>query len=85
VNDSIAWHRHSERLAERLAAQGVPHLNLLLPWATHAFDFNLRGPGGQLTRYALAWYLARVTEPKGTKTQDLDTELRGSRQENNEA
>lgn len=85
VNDSIAWHRHSERLAERLAAQGVPHLNLLLPWATHAFDFNLRGPGGQLTRYALAWYLARVTEPKGTKTQDLDTELRGSRQENKEA
>lgn len=67
VNDSIAWHRHSERLAERLAAHGVPHLNLLLPWATHAFDFNLRGPGGQLTRYALAWYLARVTEPKGAK------------------
>jgi acetyl esterase/lipase len=67
VNDSIAWHRHSERLAERLAANGVPHLNLLLPWATHAFDFNLRGPGGQLTRYALAWYLAKVTEPKGTK------------------
>ena len=67
VNDSIAWHRHSERLAERLAANGVPHLNLLLPWATHAFDFNLRGPGGQLTRYALAWYLARVTEPAGIK------------------
>ena len=61
VNDSIAWHRHSERLAGRLAAEGVPHLNLLLPWATHAFDFNLRGPGGQLTRYALDWYLARVT------------------------
>jgi acetyl esterase/lipase len=61
VNDSIAWHRHSERLAGRLADEGVPHLNLLLPWATHAFDFNLRGPAGQLTRYALDWYLARVT------------------------
>ncbi|MFM1749799.1 MAG: hypothetical protein RLZZ188_3465, partial [Verrucomicrobiota bacterium] len=57
----IAWHRHSERLAGRLADEGVPHLNLLLPWATHAFDFNLRGPAGQLTRYALDWYLARVT------------------------
>ncbi|MFM9032121.1 MAG: alpha/beta hydrolase, partial [Opitutaceae bacterium] len=68
VNDSIAWHRHSERLAERLAAHGVPHLNLLLPWATHAFDFNLSGPGGQLTRYALAWYLARVMEPEVNKT-----------------
>jgi acetyl esterase/lipase len=73
VNDSIAWHRHSERLAERLAANGVPHLNLLLPWATHAFDFNLRGPGGQLTRYALAWYLARVTEPKVNQTAPRQT------------
>ena len=62
-NDSIAWHRHSDRLAERLALHGVPHVTVLLPWATHAFDFNLRGPGGQLARYALAWYLARVTDP----------------------
>ena len=41
----------------------MPHVTVLLPWATHAFDFNLRGPGGQLARYALAWYLARVTDP----------------------
>jgi hypothetical protein len=32
-----------------------------LPWATHAFDFNLHGPGGQLTRFALEWFLAGVT------------------------
>lgn len=59
--DTLVWHRHSERLATRLAEHGVPHAFVSLPWATHAFEANLRGPGGQLTTYALEWFLAAVT------------------------
>jgi acetyl esterase/lipase len=59
--DAVSWYRHSERLAVRLAEQGVPHAYVALPWATHAFEYNLNGPGGQLTRFALDWFLAGVT------------------------
>ena len=59
--DALTWHRHSERLAARLAEFGVPHAFVSLPWATHAFEFNLNGPGGQLTTYAVEWFLAAVT------------------------
>lgn len=59
--DTLVWHRHSERLAEGLRAQGVPHLFLSLPWAVHAVEYNPAGPAGQLTGYALEAFLARVT------------------------
>ncbi len=58
--DTLVWHRQSERLAERLAACGVPHYFLDLPWATHAFDYTLRGPGGWVWCYTLEWYLKAV-------------------------
>lgn len=61
--DALVWYRHSERLDAKLAEHGVPRLHVAMPWATHAFDYNLHGPGGQLTTFALAWYLARVTGP----------------------
>ena len=60
-NDSIAWHLHSGRLDERLGTAGVPRCYVALPWATHAFDFNLHGPGGQLSTFAVDWFLDRVT------------------------
>jgi acetyl esterase/lipase len=50
------------RLDARLAEQGVPHVFVSLPWATHAFEYNLSGPGGQLTRYSVEWFLAAVTK-----------------------
>lgn len=59
--DELVWVRHSARLAERLTAEKVPNLFLELPWATHAFDFNLDGPGGQIGMYALLHFLAAVT------------------------
>ncbi len=59
--DPVAWYRHSVRLEARLAEAGVPHAFVQMPWATHAFDFNLHGPGGQLTTYAVEWFLAGVT------------------------
>jgi acetyl esterase/lipase len=61
VLDTLAWYRHSERLAARLAELGVPHTYLRLPWATHGFDFNPDGPGGQLADHAINRFLAEVT------------------------
>lgn len=59
--DTLVWHRQSERLDAKLAEAGVPHAFVSLPWATHAFEFNLSGPGGQLTRFSVEWFLAAVT------------------------
>jgi acetyl esterase/lipase len=61
-NDALVWHRHSVRLDARLAEAGVPHAFVSLPWAGHALDFNRHGPGGQLTAFALEWFLERVTK-----------------------
>lgn len=60
-NDALVWYRHSERLEAKLREAGVPCLHVALPWATHAFEYNLHGPGGQLTTYALEGFLAAVT------------------------
>ncbi len=56
--DTLVWHRQSERLAARLSEAGIPNLLVSLPWATHALEFNLSGPSGQLTRFAISWFLA---------------------------
>ena len=45
--DKLVWHRQSERLEARLRDLKVPATFSSLPWATHGFDFNLAGPGGQ--------------------------------------
>jgi acetyl esterase/lipase len=59
--DSLVWHRQSERLHERLDQLGVPNVFISLPWATHAFDFNPHGPGGQLSEFAIDEFLRRTT------------------------
>ena len=61
VLDTLSWDHHSERLDARLAELHVPHYYLRLPWATHGFDFNPDGPGGQLADYAIDRFLAVVT------------------------
>lgn len=58
--DDMVQLAHSERLAGRLEELSVPHLLVRLPWATHGFDHNLRGPGGQLSTYAVESFLAAV-------------------------
>ncbi len=60
--DTLVWYRQSERLAKRLADAGVPHVLVTLPWATHAVEYHLTGPSGQLSAYALEWFLAAVTK-----------------------
>lgn len=60
THDTLAWYRHSERLTARLGELKVPHYYLRLPWATHGFDFNRDGPGGQLADYAIDRFLNSV-------------------------
>lgn len=66
--DTLVWHRHSERLAKKLSEAGVPHYYLSLPWATHGFDFNADGPGGQLADYAIMHFLDAVTSRRAGAT-----------------
>jgi acetyl esterase/lipase len=58
--DEVVSARQSDRLTARLREAGVPHLNLSVPWATHAFDYFLRGPGGQISIYAVEYFLKSV-------------------------
>lgn len=59
AKDTLVWVRQSQRYAERLEGAGARHFYLELPWATHGFEFNRNGPGGQLALYALEQFLAR--------------------------
>lgn len=61
--DEMVWVKHDEVLSDRLQAAGRPHFFLRLPWATHGFDYNFNGPGGQLSTYAVERFLAAVTAP----------------------
>ena len=60
--DTLVWNRQSERLDQKLGEAGVAHAFVSLPWATHAIEYNLNGPGGQLTTFAVEWFLAAVTK-----------------------
>jgi acetyl esterase/lipase len=60
--DVNVFHRQAELLAERLAAAGVPHALVSLPWAAHAFDLvGFDTPGGQIATYAVEWFVDAVT------------------------
>ena len=62
--DELVWIENSRRLRDRLQQLHRPAYLLELPWATHGFDANPQGPGGQLEGYAMRWFLAAVlTEP----------------------
>lgn len=61
TNDELVWQKQSSRLAERLAQNGVKHVYLELPWATHAFDHNDNGPGGQIALWAIERFVRNVT------------------------
>jgi len=53
AHDELVWCRQSERFDENLRDETVKHVFLKLPWATHAFDHNLNGPGGQTALWAV--------------------------------
>jgi acetyl esterase/lipase len=51
----------STRLEERLRQEGVRHMFVELPWATHACDKSFDGPCGQIVLYAVERFLDAVT------------------------
>ncbi len=61
-NDVLVSPIHSNKLNAKLQQFGIPHFLLKLPWATHGFDYNLRGPGGQLSTYAVETFLNTITQ-----------------------
>ncbi|MGZ3764944.1 MAG: alpha/beta hydrolase fold domain-containing protein [Mucilaginibacter sp.] len=61
TNDVLVSDEHSRRLNAKLQKNGIKHYWLVLPWATHGFDFNLNGPGGQLSTYCVEQFLNTVT------------------------
>jgi acetyl esterase/lipase len=58
--DSLTWYKHSRRLVDAFNAAGGRAVYIELPWATHAFDFNLNGPGGQVATAAVDIFLKGV-------------------------
>ncbi len=78
--DELVWFRQSARLAERLSANGVPHLLLDLPWATHACDHNFDGPSGQIVTWVVERFLNYVLTERGPFAEVAETgaEMRGS-------
>lgn len=66
-NDPLVSPRHGNRLAKKLDAYHIPHFALYLPWATHAFDYTLNGPGGQLSTWAVKQFLLVVNKKGGNK------------------
>jgi acetyl esterase/lipase len=60
--DTFVWPSESQRLAGKLASLDVPHALVSLPWATHACEPEANSPAGQITSYALQWFLAAVTQ-----------------------
>jgi len=60
LRDELVWPVHAERLSARLALARRPFYFLKLPWATHGFDIHLNGPSGQLSLYAIEYFLAAV-------------------------
>ncbi|RYZ94441.1 MAG: alpha/beta hydrolase, partial [Sphingobacteriaceae bacterium] len=61
-NDVLVAYEHSRRLDEKLKQNGIKHYWLKLPWATHGFDYNINGPGGQLSTYAVETFLNTITK-----------------------
>ena len=66
-NDVLVAYEHSRRLNAKLLKNGIKHYWLQLPWATHGFDFNQNGPGGQLSTYTVLQFLKPLATqtPKG--------------------
>jgi acetyl esterase/lipase len=54
--DQFLSHAHLDLLATRLAAAGVPHETLFIPYAQHAFDFG-GGPSSQILEPVLLKFL----------------------------
>lgn len=59
-NDPLVSHLHAERLGKKLDSLGMKHYEVYLPWATHAFDYTLNGPAGQISTWAVMKFLHEI-------------------------
>lgn len=59
-NDAMVSYRHSTRLKRKLDEQGIPGYLLDLPTSTHGCDYNLSGPSGQASTYAIERFIRAV-------------------------
>jgi len=62
ANDGLVSIEHGERLKEKLVKNNIPHYMLSLPWATHGCDYTINGPSGQLTTYAVEYFVNHVVK-----------------------
>jgi len=60
--DAMVSHIHSQHLDKKLSAYNVPHYFLSMPYATHACDYVISSPGGQVTTYAVEQFIQAVTK-----------------------
>ena len=60
-NDAHVNFELSRMLDKKLEENKVPHLLLGLPWATHACEYSLNGPSGQLAKYTIERFVRHVT------------------------
>ena len=51
---------HAEFVSDRLLEAGVPHHIVRMPWATHGCDYIFSGPCGQVSTYAVEYFLSTV-------------------------
>jgi len=59
--DALVFDEHARRLANKLTQSRIPNYFLEIPWGTHGLDYNLNGPGGQLSTYSIHFFLNQIT------------------------
>lgn len=62
AHDAMVAYEHSQHLDKKLEENNVQHYFLNLPWATHGCDYNINGPSGQITTFAIERFLNSVTQ-----------------------
>ncbi len=60
AHDAMVAYEHSVHLNKKLDDLHVQHYFLDLPWATHGCDYNINGPSGQVTTFAIERFLNSV-------------------------
>ncbi|MHA1441443.1 MAG: alpha/beta hydrolase [Candidatus Heimdallarchaeota archaeon] len=75
TRDRMVDPKQSRQLYAKLQQYDIPSVLLELPWANHAFDFAINGPGGQISLKYLSQFLAWVLGKKEVaKTEMLGKE-----------
>ncbi|MHA1127012.1 MAG: alpha/beta hydrolase [Candidatus Heimdallarchaeota archaeon] len=69
--DRLVDPRQSIKLYNKLQQYNIPSVLLELPWANHAFDFAINGPGGQISLKYLSQFLAWVLGKKEVAKTEL--------------